>query len=108
MGSLQNADTPSKSFSRLVKAAGVTPITLHGLRHTHTSHLLMDGVHLKVVSERAGHANVTLGVYAAFTPTMQGEGCQNGGRLARLRARNRPHSRYRCESGGDTAPNSAS
>ena len=33
----------------------------------------MDGVHVKVVSERAGHANVsiTLGVYAAFIPTLQ-------------------------------------
>jgi integrase len=74
-GSPWDADTLSKSFSRLVKAAKVTLITLHGLRHTHISHLLMDGVHLKVVSERAGHANVniTLGVYAAFTPTMQGE-----------------------------------
>jgi integrase len=70
-----DADSLSKAFSRLVKVARVTPITLHGLRHTHISHLLMDGVHLKVVSERAGHANVnvTLGVYAAFTPTMQGE-----------------------------------
>jgi integrase len=46
--------------------ANVNPITFHGLRHTHISHLLMDGVHVKVVSERAGHANVntTLGVYA--------------------------------------------
>ena len=33
----------------------------------------MDGVHVKVVSERAGHANVsiTLSVYAAFVPTLQ-------------------------------------
>jgi integrase len=74
-GSAWDADSLSKSFSRLVRAAKVTSITLHGLRHTHISHLLMDGIHLKVVSERAGHANVnvTLGVYAAFTPTMQGE-----------------------------------
>jgi hypothetical protein len=36
------------------------------------SHLLIDGVHLKV-SAHAGDANVnvTLGVYAAFTPTLQ-------------------------------------
>jgi hypothetical protein len=35
----------------------------------------MDGVHVKVVSERAGHANVgvTLGVYAAFIPNMQAD-----------------------------------
>ena len=35
----------------------------------------MDGVHVKVVSERAGHANVsiTLSVYAAFIPTLQAD-----------------------------------
>ena len=68
-------DSLSKAFVRLVAAAGVTPITLHGLRHTHISHLLMDGVHIKVVSERAGHANVniTLSVYAAYIPSMQAD-----------------------------------
>ncbi|MGB5184344.1 MAG: hypothetical protein WBO12_19440, partial [Xanthobacteraceae bacterium] len=45
------------------------------LRHTHISHQLMDGVHVKVVSERAGHASIstTLSVYAAFIPTMQAD-----------------------------------
>jgi hypothetical protein len=35
----------------------------------------MDGAHVKVVSERAGHANVsiTLGVYAAFILTLQAD-----------------------------------
>jgi integrase len=70
-----DADTLSKSFRRLVVTARVTPITFHGLRHTHISHLLMEGVHVKVVSERAGHANVniTLGVYAAYIPNMQAD-----------------------------------
>jgi integrase len=68
-------DSVSKAFGRLVAAADVTRITLHGLRHTHISHLLMDGVHVKVVSERAGHANVniTLSVYAAYIPSMQAD-----------------------------------
>jgi integrase len=68
-------DSLSKAFRRLVAVADVTPITLHGLRHTHISHLLMDGVHVKVVSERAGHANVniTLSVYAAYIPSMQAD-----------------------------------
>jgi integrase len=68
-------DTLSKSFRRLVATSKVTPITFHGLRHTHISHLLMDGVHVKVVSERAGHANIniTLGVYAAYVPNMQAD-----------------------------------
>jgi integrase len=70
-----DADTLTKSFRRLVAATKVTPITFHGLRHTHISHLLMEGVHVKVVSERAGHANVntTLAVYAAYIPNMQAD-----------------------------------
>jgi len=72
-GQPMDADTLTKAFRRLVASAKVTPITFHGLRHTHISHLLMEGFHAKVVSERAGHAhvNITLGVYAAYIPSMQ-------------------------------------
>src|SRR5262249_2917097 len=68
-------DSLTKAFDRLIADAGVKRITFHGLRHTHISHQLMDGVHVKVVSERAGHASVstTLAVYAAFIPNMQSE-----------------------------------
>lgn len=64
-----------KAFKRLMELTKVTPITFHGLRRTHISHLLMEGVHVKVVSERAGHANVsiTLNVYAAYIPNMQAD-----------------------------------
>jgi integrase len=68
-------DSLSKAFERLIAKAEVTPLTLHGLRHTHISYLLMDGVHVKVVSERAGHANIkiTLETYAKYLPNMQME-----------------------------------
>ena len=68
-------DSLSKAFERLILKAKVTPITLHGLRHTHIRHVLMDGIHVKVVSERAGHANVniTLNTYAAYIPNMQAD-----------------------------------
>jgi integrase len=74
-GSPMDPDSITKAFDRLVQAAGVRRITLHGLRHTHISHQLMDGVHAKIVSERAGHANIstTLAVYTAFIPNMQTE-----------------------------------
>jgi hypothetical protein len=38
----------------------------------------MDGVHVKVVSERAGHAsiNITLSTYAAYIPNMQADAAQ--------------------------------
>jgi integrase len=74
-GSPLDPDSVTKGFDKLIRAAGVRRITFHGLRHTHISHQLMDGVHVKVVSERAGHANVsiTLAVYAAFIPNMQAD-----------------------------------
>ena len=66
-------DYISRVFGELIARLGVTPITFHGLRHTHISHQLMDGDHLKVVSERAGHASasITLSVYATFLPSLQ-------------------------------------
>jgi integrase len=72
-GSPMDPDSITKAFDRLIKAAGVRRITFHGLRHI--SHQLMDGVHVKIVSERAGHASIstTLSVYAAFIPNMQAD-----------------------------------
>jgi integrase len=66
-------DYVSRTFGEVIAELGVTPITFHGLRHTHISHQLMDGVHVKVISERAGHASVsiTLSVYATFLPNLQ-------------------------------------
>jgi integrase len=74
-GSPLDPDSVTKAFDRLIEATGVRRITFHSLRHTHISHQLMDGVHVKVVSERAGHASIstTLSVYAAFIPTMQAD-----------------------------------
>ena len=74
-GSMLDPNNVTKAFAEVVGAIGVRRITFHGLRHTHISHQLMDGVHVKVVSERAGHANVgiTLLVYAAFIPNMQAD-----------------------------------
>jgi integrase len=78
-------DSLTKAFDRLIAATGVRRITFHGLRHTHISHQLMDGVHVKVVSEGAGHANVaiTLSVYAAFVPTLQADAAQGVDRWLR-------------------------
>ena len=74
-GSPFDPDSITKAFDRLVKAVGVRRITFHGLRHTHISHQLMDGVHVKIVSERAGHSSIstTLAVYAAYIPNMQAD-----------------------------------
>ncbi len=58
---------------------GIVPlarrILFHGLRHTHATLLMKQGVHPKVASERLGHANITLTLqtYSHVLPQMQQE-----------------------------------
>lgn len=68
-------DRFSQMFRRHVRDAGLPPIRLHDLRHTHASIALRAGVPLKVISERLGHADVafTMNVYAHAIPGMQAE-----------------------------------
>ncbi len=58
-------------------------IRLHDLRHTHATLLLADGVPVKVISERLGHASatITLTVYQHVHPGM---GSQAADRFAAL------------------------
>ena len=50
-------------------------ISSHGLRHTYATHLLEEGVHPKIVSERLGHGSVqvTLDTYSHVLPRLQKE-----------------------------------
>jgi integrase len=54
-----------RSLTKLCKAAKVKRITVHGLRHTSATLLLAAGEAVHIVSERLGHADVsiTLNVY---------------------------------------------
>ncbi|MCB0951168.1 MAG: site-specific integrase [Microthrixaceae bacterium] len=72
-GSWLHPDTFSQLFDRTVARIKVPVISLHDLRHTHATLLLKAGVHVKVVSERLGHANVafTMNVYQHILPGMQ-------------------------------------
>jgi integrase len=69
---LEPATLGSKRFDRLREAATLPRIRLHDLRHTHASLALQAGVHVKVVSERLGHATVsmTLDTYSHVIPAM--------------------------------------
>jgi integrase len=64
---------PRAAFERAVKQTGVSPLTLHGLRHTMATLLLAAGVHPKIVQERLGHASIqmTLDRYSHVSMTMQ-------------------------------------
>ncbi|HTE21085.1 MAG TPA: site-specific integrase [Armatimonadota bacterium] len=63
----------SHAFTDLVAKSGLPRVSFHGLRHSHATHLLLEGVHVKIVSERLGHFNVhiTLDTYSHVVPGMQ-------------------------------------
>ena len=56
----------SKEFIRGAKAAGLAGFTLHGLRHTHATQLLLEGVPLHSVAQRLGLSTpvITMTTYA--------------------------------------------
>ena len=65
--------TLSRRFSRTIEALDIPHVSIHGLRHNHITQLLMEGVPIKVVSERAGHSSIvmTLDKYGHVVPDMQ-------------------------------------
>lgn len=52
-------DTANHYLERKCIKAGVTVVSVHGLRHTHASMLLYAGVSLASIANRLGHANMT-------------------------------------------------
>lgn len=69
------ANNVRKRFDRRVRAAGVTPITPHGIRKTAITHLIANGASPKAVSQRVGHADsrITLDIYSSITSGMDDE-----------------------------------
>ena len=59
-------------FNRIVRRSNVPRVRFHDLRHTHASLLIADGVPIKVVSERLGHAHpsFTMHTYQHLLPGM--------------------------------------
>lgn len=61
--------SPKKGFASAVTAAGIKPITWHGLRHTWASWQVMAGTPMKAVQELGGWASVEMVmVYAHLAP----------------------------------------
>ena len=61
-------------FKPLLKECHINPdFTFHGLRHTHATLLLQQGVNPKIVQERLGHSSikVTMDTYSHVLPDMQ-------------------------------------
>lgn len=55
-------------FNKTIKQYSLKSITLHGLRHSHASFLIKQGVEITAISKRLGHKNsqITLSTYAHF------------------------------------------
>lgn len=87
-GNVVNPANVDRSFARLVARAGVRRIRFHDLRHTHATWLLAAGQPVKVVSERLGHARVsiTLDTYAHVLPDMQERAVEAFGSVLSARA----------------------
>lgn len=80
---LQANNLGQREFARIVKAAGVRRITIHGLRHTSATLLLKSEVPPHVVQQRLGHKRIemTLGIYAHALPSMQQDAARRLGAL---------------------------
>ncbi len=74
-GEALHPEDVTRYFRIAVKKALLPKIRLHDLRHTHATLALRAGIHPKVVSERLGHATVsiTLDTYSHAIPAMQQE-----------------------------------
>lgn len=59
-------DTITKWFSSFVAHSGLPKVTIHSLRHTYASLMIVDGVPLVVVSHQLGHAqtSTTANIYS--------------------------------------------
>ena len=74
-GEALDPESVSRYWRQAVKMSLLPPIRLHDLRHTHATMALQAGIHPKVVSERLGHAtiSITLDTYSHAIPAMQEE-----------------------------------
>ena len=74
-GSALDHESISRYWRQAVKMSMLPQIRLHDLRHTHATLALQAGIHPKVVSERLGHAtiSITLDTYSHAIPAMQEE-----------------------------------
>ena len=70
-GSIVKPSAFSRAVRRIAARAGITGVSLHGLRHTHATFLLLAGVPIHVVQARLGHESIqtTVDKYGHLLPT---------------------------------------
>ena len=77
-GAALHPERISALFQRLVRAAALKRIPLHGLRHTYATLALSKGVNPAIVSRRLGHSTVafTLDVHSHVLPQVDAEAAE--------------------------------
>jgi integrase len=87
-------DSLTQEFVHFIKANKLRRVRFHDLCHAHATHLLVSGVHPKVVSERLGHSKVgiTLDLYSHVLPGMQADAAAkvDDAMRAAIQKRNQP------------------
>lgn len=75
IGTLQDPRNVLRVMKRISKAANVTSIRFHDIRHTHASILISEGVDIVRVAARLGHSDptITLKNYAHLIPNQDDE-----------------------------------
>lgn len=65
-GEPMNPDTVTDWFGKFIKLHNLPHVAFHGLRHTNVSLLIADGVDIRTIASRVGHANptTTLNLYS--------------------------------------------
>jgi integrase len=86
-GYIVEPDTLLRRWKALVRSAGVTPITLHGARHSYAELALAGGVRLDVVSRQLGHASIatTGNIYTHDSDEAAAEAAEIVGRMIERR-----------------------
>lgn len=58
-----------RNFNKIIKKLGLKDVTIHTLRHTFASHLIMKGVDMLTVSKLLGHSDIkTTQIYSHIAP----------------------------------------
>lgn len=72
-GGFVNQKNFAKEWYKLLEDSGLPKIRFHDLRHTHATLLLENGINIKAVSARLGHATsaITMDIYSHVTPKME-------------------------------------
>jgi len=81
----------SQQWARAIAKTPLARLRFHDLRHAHATHLLANGVHPKVASERLGHSKVgiTLDLYSHVIPGMQADAAATVDAALKTAIRNR-------------------